>query len=267
VAELEFLELPRRGGKPRTNGLTLVRDCGLGLTDVRDALASYGEYLDYVKIRQFLLWYTDSAVVREKIRVFAEADVVPFPGGTVIEAAHLRGMVPRTMEALKELGFGALELSENVVELSDQQKVELITLALDHDFEVFFEFGTKYDEDAIDVDYAAGQVEALLEAGATKIILERSQLDATIGPRGDFATAGRLVELAERVGVDNLVFEAETVDHQVWLILEFGSEVNLGPNIDPYDVVKTIEPSRAGMGRPEGYTLFAALGAEHARSR
>lgn len=265
--ELEFLDVPRRSAKPRSRGLTLVRDCGLGISQVRDNLALYGDYLDYVKIRQFLIWYTPGEAVREKIEVYRAADVIPFPGGTVFEAAHLRNMVPQTLDALVELGFGAIELSDNVVELALEEKLAATRLAREKGFEVFFEYGAKYEEDPIDVEAATHEIEELLAAGATKIILERSQLDATIGPKGDLPTAGKMAELADRVGIDNLIFEAETIDHQVWLILQFGSEVNLGPNIEPYDVVSKIEPSRAGMGRPEGYTFFSTLGAQRARQR
>jgi len=265
--ELDFLDVPRRGNKPRSNGLTLVRDSGLGLRDVEDLLTAYSQYLDYVKIRQFVIWYTNPKTVRAKMQAFSAHQVVPFPGGTVFEAAFLRQEVPKTLEALREMGFGAIEISENVIELTLDQKKDAISRSLDQGFDVFFEYGSKYEDQPIDVDAAAGEVQELLAAGATKVILERSQLDATIGPNGDWETAGRMEQLAEKVGVENLMFEAETIAHQVWLTLTFGPDVNLGPNIDPYHVVSKLEPIRAGIGRDEGYTFFASMGATLAKQR
>lgn len=259
--ELDFLDVPRRGGKPRTTGLTLVRDSGLGLTDVRDSVESYGEYLDYVKLRQFVIWYCNPASVRAKIEAFSAGGVVPFPGGTVYEAAYLRGEVPKTLEDLRQMGFGAIEISENVIDLSFDEKKDAIKRSLDLGFDVFFEHGPKYEEDPIDVKATAGEIKRLLAEGVHKVILERSQLDATIGPKGDWPTAGRIVELAEVAGAEHIVFEAETLDHQMWLISELGPDVNLGPNIDPYHVVAKLEPARVGIGRDEGYTFFTTMGA------
>ncbi len=259
--ELDYFNVPQRSSKPRTRGLTLVRDSGIGVTEAREAVEQYGEYMDYVKLRQFLVWYTSAEILREKIKIYSEGNIVPFPGGTVFEAAYLKGIVGKTFESLRELGFGAIEISENVIEMTVNEKVKAISEAEKIGFDVFFEYGAKYEEEPIDPDTAASEIRQFLDAGAFKVVLERSQLDATIGPKGEFATAGRLVELCDKVGVDNIVFEAETMEHQVWLILQFGPEVNLGPNIDPYHVVSKLEPTRAGIGRPEGYTFFKTLGA------
>lgn len=259
--ELANFEVPQRTQKPRARGLTLVRDSGIGVTDAREAVEQYGEYMDYIKLRQFLIWYTRGDILREKIRIYSDGGIIPFPGGTVFEAAFLKGIVEQTFDSLLELGFGAIEISENVIEMSVKEKVLAISSAAEAGFKVFFEYGAKYEEAPLNPQVAAAEINEFLAAGAFKVVLERSQLDATIGPKGEFPSAGRLVELCELVGTDNVVFEAETIEHQVWLILQFGPEVNLGPNIDPYHVVSKLEPTRAGIGRPEGYTFFKTLGA------
>lgn len=259
--ELSYFDVPKRGAKPRQKGLTLVRDSGIGVTDAKEAVEQYGEYMDFIKLRQFLVWYTRGDILREKIRIYSEGGIVPFPGGTVFEAAYLKGIIDKTFDDLRSLGFGAIEISENVIEMSLPEKLDAISRARAVDFKVFFEYGAKYEEAPIDPVVAAADIEQFLEAGAFKVVLERSQLDATIGPKGDWPTADRLIELCERVGTENLVFEAETMEHQVWLILQLGPDVNLGPNIDPYHVVSKLEPTRAGIGRPEGYTFFKTLGA------
>ena len=64
--------------------------------------------------------------------------------------------------------------------------------------------------------------------------------------------AGRLVELVRRVGLEKIVFEAESTAHHVWLFNTFGPEVNLGPNID-LDLVVKLEPTRRTLSREGGY--------------
>jgi len=70
------------------------------------------------------------------------------------------------------------------------------------------------------------------------------------------AEAGRLVELARRVGLDRLVFEAEATPHHVWLFRTFGPEVSLGPNLD-IDVICKLEATRRTLSREAGYGFLA----------
>lgn len=259
---LQFLDVPRRASKPRNTGITMVRDPGYGLAQVNEVLETYGQYIDYVKTKQFELWYLDADLLMAKLHTYKAADVRPFCGGTVIEAAYVRRLVPQTFEELGQLGFEAVELSDNIIELTLDDKIRLIKQARDHDLEVLFEYGKKYDELPIDVEEATAEMNCLIEAGASRIIVERSQLDSTLGPNSDFDTAERLLDLTEAVGRDRLVFEAETISHQIWLLRHLGPDVNLGPNIDPDYVVSKLEPARCGLGRDEGFTIFQKLQAQ-----
>ncbi|MBI3045090.1 MAG: phosphosulfolactate synthase [Betaproteobacteria bacterium] len=260
AVSLAFLNLPQRRAKPRQCGLTLVRDPGLSVRQLEDALQTFGQFLDYAKIKQFELFYMDEAPTRAKVALYRKHAVSPFCGGTVIEAAMLQGKVAQTLKKLVDIGFQSIELSDNIVDMSLVEKGDLTRRAVDAGFEVLFEYGKKYDSDPIDVAVAVDEIGKLRSAGANRVILERSQLDATLGPEGRLPTAGRMKDLARQVGLECLIFEAETTAHQNWLLHELGPDVNLGPNIHQDEVVSRIEPARCGLGRAEGYSLFAKLG-------
>lgn len=256
---LDFLNIPRRSSKPRKVGLTLTRDQGFSAGQVDDLMATFGQFIDYAKIKQFELFYQPTELTRNKVANYRKHAVMTFCGGTVVEAAIIRGQVDKTLRTLKGIGLEAIELSDNIVELNLNEKTELIKKAVDAGFEVLFEYGKKYDHDPIDVDRATKEIETLRKAGANRIILERSQLDATLGANGELATAERLQELVDRIGTSSLIFEAETAAHMLYLIHKFGADVNLGPNISAEYVASNLEPARCGLGRAEGYSFFEKL--------
>lgn len=261
---LFFEHLPRRQPKPRQSGLTMVRDDGMPLSELHAILGSYGHLLDYMKFRQFVTWYLDPEELKAKIAACAAADVRTFLGGTVLEAAHLHGKTEYALEVMRSYGLTAVEVSKSMVPLGTDQLTRVVELARDNGFEVLYEYGKKFQHEALDVDEAAADIRALLAAGASRIIVERWQLDAALGPDGKAESAGRIVELANAIGLEALVFEAETLEHQVWLLRELGPDVNLGPNIAPFQVPAKLEPFRNGIGSEVGYTIFDRVQSESA---
>jgi phosphosulfolactate synthase len=253
---LFFAHLPQRPAKPRQTGLTMVRDDGQPLSQIQAILDSYGHLFDYMKFRQFVTWYMEPAELRAKIDACTGADVRTFLGGTVLEVAHLHGQTEYALEAMQSYGLTAVEVSSSMARLTMQQLSRVVGLAKDAGFEVLYEYGKKFQEEALDVAGAISNIRALLEAGASRIIVERWQLDAALGEDGKAESAGRIVELADAVGLESLVFEAETLAHQVWLLRELGPDVNLGPNIDPFHVPAKLEPFRNGIGSEVGYWVF-----------
>lgn len=256
---LHFLDVPQRTKKPRNVGLTLTRDQGFSPFQVDDLMGAYGEFIDYTKIKQFELFYQPAELTRRKVANYRKHAVKVFTGGTVVEAAVIRGKVDQTLRTLREIGLEALELSDNIIDLDLKAKTDLAKKAVAAGFEVLFEYGKKYDNEPIDVDVATREIEMLLKAGSKMIILERSQLDATLGPKGDLPTAGRMKQLVDRIGMERLIFEAETGPHMLHLLHLFGPDVNLGPNIAAEYVASNLEPARCGLGRAEGYSFFKKL--------
>ncbi len=178
------------------------------------------------------------------------------PGGIVFEMAVLSNAVERTFATLAHLGFTAVELSENIIPLTLEEKVLYIRQARKAGLKVLFEVGEKYPSDTFDVERTAADINAMLGAGCHLVILEKSQLDLCLGSRAENPQAGKLAELAGRVGLENIVFEAEATAHQVWLFRQFGPDVNIGPNVD-IDLVCKLEATRRTLSREGGYVFLA----------
>jgi phosphosulfolactate synthase len=256
---LHFVDIPERSHKPRSAGLTLARDLGVGYDMAASWIEAVGEFIDFVKVRHlYVLLMSDAEgdLIRRKIRLYREHDIEVNPGGIVFEMAVLSKEVERTFEAMVRLGFTAVECSENIVPLTLEQKVNYVRMAKAKGLKVLFEVGEKYPSEALDVDLAAHDMRTMLDAGCDLLILEKSQIEMCLGQKGEKAEASRLVDLAERVGLDKIVFEAEATPHQVWLFKTFGPDVNLGPNID-LDLVVKLEPTRRTLSREGGYGYLA----------
>lgn len=252
---LHFVEIPERSSKPRQRGLTIARDLGIGFDLAASWVEAVGEFIDCVKIRHLFVLLMEDApddLTRRKIDLYKRHGMDVNPGGIVFEMAVLSNAVQRTFDTLVQLGFTAIELSENIIPLTIEQKINYIQMAKSAGLKVWFEVGEKYPSGAFDVDMAAGDMKTMLEAGCDLLILEKSQLDMCLGQRGENAEARRLVELAQRVGLEKIVFEAESTLHQVWLIKQFGADVNLGPNLD-IDIICKLEATRRTLSREGGY--------------
>ncbi len=234
----------------------MVRDDGQPLPSIVAQLESYGHLIDYMKFRQYVAWYTRPTELQEKIAACAQHDVRTFLGGTVLEIAHLHDKTQYALDVMKEWGLTAVEVSASVAPLSTKQLTKVVELAKNTGFEVLYEYGKKFQVDAFPVAEAAADIRELLAAGASRVIIEQWQLEATLGIAGEKESAHRMVELADEIGLEALVFEAHTLAHQVWLIRNLGPEVNLGPNMEPFHVAAKIEPFRNGIGSEVDYNVF-----------
>lgn len=256
---LSFLEIPTRSEKPREKGLTLARDYGIGYYEAQDWMESAGAFIDYVKMRHLftlLMSGDNNDLMMRKIRLYREHEVDVNPGGIVFEIAFVQNKVAMTLETLARLGFTAVELSENIVPLDISNKIEAIRLAKRNDLKVMFEIGEKYPAGPLDVDLAVRDITTMFENDCDLVVIERSLIEHSLGQRGENPEAKRLEQLVRAVGAERLVWEAEAVPHQAWLIRMFGPDVNLGPNLEP-NCINKLEATRRTLSREGGYDWLA----------
>ena len=76
---------PGRSMKPRTNGLTMVLDKGLGRYATEDLMATASDYVDFVKFSFGTSAFYDEKVLRDKVEIVTGAGVDIYPGGTFLE--------------------------------------------------------------------------------------------------------------------------------------------------------------------------------------
>jgi phosphosulfolactate synthase len=239
----DFLDLPARSTKPRTEGLTHVIDKGLSLREVEALFEMAGDYVDIVKLG----WGT-SYVTRnldEKIALYRSFGVPIVCGGTLFEAVVGRDRLDEYRSWLTQKGFTHVEVSDGTIDLAHGRKLELVS-ELAKDFVVLSEVGSKN----ADIVYAPYQwVEWMkdeLDAGAWKVITEARE-GGTAGifrPTGEMRT-GLIDEIVHEIDAGEIIFEAPREAAQGWFVRRFGPEVNLG-NIPPDEVIP-LETLRLGL--------------------
>ncbi len=252
-----FLDLPARSPKPRARGLTHVIDKGLNLREIEGLFDTAGEYVDVVKLGWGTSYVTNN--LEKKIALYRSFETPVVCGGTLFEAACVRGRLDEYKRWLAEQRFSHVEISDGTIELERERKLELIA-DFARDFAVLSEVGSK---DA-DVNYAPSLwvewIKEELEAGAWKVITEGRE-GGTAGiyrPSGEMRT-GLVDEIAHELDVADLIFEAPTKASQAWFVKQFGPDVNLG-NVPPDEVIP-LETLRLGL---RGDTLKEVLLGERA---
>jgi phosphosulfolactate synthase len=239
------LNLPGRDG-----GLTHVIDKGLGPRAWEDVLDTSGAYVDIVKLG----WGTSYVTLnlRRKLEVLREKRVVF--GGTLFEVVYVQGKLDEYKRWLQELGLTHVEISDGTIEIPRERKLELIA-DFARDFTVLSEVGSKDSSVEYETDEWTSWLREELDAGAWKVITEAREG----GTAGVFDSSGGMRteligDIADAVGIDNIVFEAPTKASQAWFVKRFGPEVNLG-NIPPDEVIP-LETLRLGL---RGDTLKEVL--------
>jgi phosphosulfolactate synthase len=232
------------------NGLTHVLDKGLGPRGWEDVLEMSGAYISIVKLG----WGTAAVTnhLERKLAVLREKPVVI--GGTFFEVVYVKGKLDEYKQWLRQLGLTHLEISDGTIDIPRERKLELIA-EFSRDFTVLSEVGSKDSS----VEYSAAEwtqwLQEELDAGAWKVITEAREG----GTAGIFDSSGGMRteligEIADAVGVDNVIFEAPSKASQAWFIKQFGPSVNLG-NIPPEEVIP-LETLRLGL---RGDTLKEVL--------
>ena len=232
------------------NGLTHVIDKGLGPRAWEDVLETSGDYISIVKLGWGTAYVTPN--LKRKLEVLREKPVVI--GGTFLEAVIAQDRVDEYKRWIGELGLTHVEISDGVIDLPRERKLELIA-DFARDFTVFSEVGSKDAE----VNYApylwVEWIREELDAGAWKVITEGRE-SGTAGiyrPSGEMRT-GLVDEIVATIDPELLIFEAPAKSSQAWFIRQFGPSVNLG-NIAPDEVIP-LETLRLGL---RGDTLREVL--------
>jgi phosphosulfolactate synthase len=233
----ELFELPERGG------LTHVIDKGLGPRAVADFLETAGDYVDIVKLGWGTAYVTPN--LARKLELYRSFEKPVVVGGTFFEAVYAQGKAERYPFWLRDNGFTHVEVSDGVVELERERKLELIA-ELAQDFTVLSEVGSKDSEVSFEPEDWARWLREELDAGAWKVVTEAREG----GTSGIFKPDGQLrkkvvKEIGDTLDLGDVIFEAPTKAAQAWFVKAFGPSVNLG-NIPPEEVIP-LETLRRGL--------------------
>jgi phosphosulfolactate synthase len=249
---LDLPYMPDRTAKPRQSGLTMMMDKGLSIREAEDFVSSSADYTDLVKFGFGTALITKQ--LDEKIRLYKDAGLLPYFGGTLFELFEIRGKFDEYRRFVEKHNIEMAEVSDGSMSMPHEAKLEYIR-ALSEQLTVISEVGSKVAGVEIPNDRWVGMMKAELEAGSWKVIGEARE-SGTIGIyRKDGSANTELVnDIIEQVGMDNVIWEAPIKSQQAWFIKLLGSNVNLG-NIAPGEVV-ALESLRLGL---RGDTFFDFL--------
>ena len=253
------VELPetRRLKKPRSSGITMVIDKGLGLRETQDLLEMAADHIDFLKIAFGSSALYPSKIMKEKIALAKAHNIEVYPGGTLFEIAVFQKCTKEFFHRARELGFTYVEVSEGTIDLPPQDREKYIRMARSEGFGVLSEIGKKDPTVRIEAARAVDQIFADLANGAEKVIIEVRDSGQGVGiydERGKIKS-DLLEELVEGVrDHSHLIIEAPQTSQHNYLLVHLGPNVNLG-NVQPHDVL-TLESTRVGL---RGDTLRECL--------
>jgi len=227
----------------------MIIDTGLGATALRDILALAGEHIDHWKFGFGTSALMPLAILEEKLALLRERDVLTYPGGTLLEAAIVQQHCRVFMRHAKELGFGAIEISEGTIDLPGGRRRRVIDCARDAGLVAITEVGRKDPKRQPTAEELAEQVLKDLTWGASWVIIEGRECGQGIGiydQKGEIRTSF-LDEIIGLVGdsAPRLIWEAPLGTQQAYLVCRFGANVSLG-NIRPQECL-ALEAMRCGL--------------------
>jgi phosphosulfolactate synthase len=238
-----------RTQKPRSLGVTMVIDTGVGLAMLRDTLELAGHCVDHWKLSFGTTVFLTKHVLQSKLAVLAEHEVLTFPGGTLLEVALVERHCRDYMKHAKTLGFSAVEISDGTIPMPAFRRRNIIHCALDAGLVPITEVGKKDPRQQPSAEQIAEQALEDLERGARWVVVEGRESGRAVGIYDEHgqviddavATICRIMGTA----ADRLVWEAPLKGQQTYLIRRFGTNVGLG-NISP-DQVLAVESLRCRL--------------------
>ena len=253
----DFLHVNDRPEKPREKGITEMRGPyydPMGPRELRDILETVGWYVDIYKFSggSFALMPEDA--VRELIETCHEFDVKVSTGG-FIENVLVRDndKVEEYVAECANLGFDIVEISSGFLAIDTDDMVALTELVADQEgvepkpeINVQFGAGGATDPDVLEEQGQQSPEQAIeegrrhLEAGADLLMVEAEGITEEVHEwRTDVA-----YQIANELGIENLVFEAPGPEMFEWYVKNFGPNVNLF--VDNSQVVE-LECLRSGL--------------------
>ncbi|HCW05906.1 MAG TPA: phosphosulfolactate synthase [Cytophagales bacterium] len=256
----QLKNLPERTLKPRESGFTMAMDKGLSVREAEDFMSIASHHVDIVKLGWATSYVTPN--VQDKIKVYADAGVPCYFGGTLFEAFVIRDQFEDYQRVLDKFNLQYAEVSDGSIDLEHDKKLEYIH-KLSKQVTVLSEVGSK-DADKIIPPYKWIELmQTELEAGAWKVIGEARES----GNVGLFRSTGEVrsglvQEILTKIPFERIIWEAPQKAQQVWFIQLIGANVNLG-NIAPNEVIP-LETIRLGL---RGDTFLHFLGIERKKDK
>tara|TARA_B100001287_G_scaffold57375_1_gene45661 strand:- start:22700 stop:23485 length:786 start_codon:yes stop_codon:yes gene_type:complete len=241
--------LPTRTTPPRENGVTMMMDKGLSISQLESFLETSSEFTDIVKFG------FGTAVISknldQKIKLLKQFGIRPYFGGTLFELYYIRSQIDDYFKFVDRLGVDLIEISDGSIILNHDEKCNLIN-KYSSNYTVLSEVGSKEEGIIVSPGKWIKMMSNELQAGSWKVIAEGRE-SGSVGifrPNGNPHTM-LINKIISKVSPSDILWESPAKKQQTWFINLFDQNVNLG-NIAPNDVLP-LETLRLGL---RGDTFF-----------
>jgi len=230
----------------------MMMDKGLSTRQVEDFIDASGELTDIVKLGFGTSYVTKK--LKTKIKLYQEADMKVYLGGTLFEAFLIRNKLDDYKRLMNNLGLDTVEVSDGSITIPHGKKCKIIR-DFAKDFTVLSEVGSKEEGIFISPAKWISMMSKEIAAGSWKVIAEARE-SGTVGIYRPNGTAHTVLinKILSKVKKDDILWEAPQKAQQVWFIKLLGANVNLG-NIAHNEMIP-LETLRLGL---RGDTFFQFL--------
>ena len=125
LKSFEFLS-KNREEKPRSKGITMVLDKGLGLETAESLMDISGEYVDYLKFGWGTSIVHEQDIIKAKVEMYKNHQITPYTGGTLFELAYMNNKLTEFFEEARNLGFPAIEISDGSTNIHHNDKLNCL---------------------------------------------------------------------------------------------------------------------------------------------
>ena len=236
-------QIPVRTEKPRTTGITMVMDKGLGLRETADLAEIGTDYIDFVKLGFGTALLTNK--LEEKLAIYRQNNIIPYFGGTLFEAFVARNDFNGYRSFVNKYKLSHVEVSDGSLTMESDIKLGYIeTLA--KEFTVLSEVGSKKTDIVYSLEEWAEMMHNELQAGSFMVIAEARESGNTGIYNTDGSANKALINgIIKEIDINKILWEAPLKAQQTMFIKLLGSNVSLG-NIAANEIL-SLETLRRGL--------------------
>ena len=230
--------------KPRAEGLTYIIDKFQGLD--KESFELVSPFVDMVKIYGALPLLVSETTLKKRINFYHDFDVQVSTGSTTAEFATLENSLIPLTKKFAEIGFDAVELGENNIDLDIEDKKKIVDIIMSQDLDFQWKVGKKDPRHQLSMEETLIKIDQAMTLGLKKVVLEANEgLSVGIYDEKGVIKWNFIGALTAKYPPNTFIFEAPIESQQSALIAEFGQRVNLAEIRS--DAITSVESQRRGF--------------------
>ena len=205
-----------------------------------DLLEQTAEYIDLVEIGMSAPILVERSKLQKRIGRYHELGINVLAGGTLLQVAAEKDVIPQVLQRIRSVGFDAVVISEPS-RIPTQKKEQILEWIARNSLDYFFEVG-------LGGAPSTAQISSIREAfglKSRKVVIDLATNVASRLSSSEPIEWELVNEVVGQFGPPSLIFRTPEASQRTALILEFGPGVNLIGV--PVDDVHYLEMQRLGF--------------------